>query len=282
MPNLSLDRLTCPAGGPPAEARRIFQTEGAVVLKGVLPTELLQPDPEHLNEAMGLLAEVLARYGITSTAALETGKAVNELMRNRANDIPPGDRYILRGHFPLEVRLDPVLQAIPKYVHTLSVLQKLTGSEELFLHMPPMTRWVLPGNRHAGVPAHQDISYNMHLGPFCVMWVPLTEIDEYCGGMAVYPGTQGIGDVYQGPQVEVSDGWLTPVDTAGYERLVLAPLSLGDIVVIGDEIIHESIANTSERTRISIDYRIFGAHSHSTKHHLDLQTGRLNPPPEAQ
>ena len=51
------------------------------------------------------------------------------------------------------------------------------------------------GNRRA-VPAHQDVTYNKHLGTFCIVWVPLVEIDRSCGGMAVFPRTQGLGELF--------------------------------------------------------------------------------------
>jgi ectoine hydroxylase-related dioxygenase (phytanoyl-CoA dioxygenase family) len=137
---------------------------------------------------------------------------------------------------------------------------------------------VLPGNLKAAVPAHQDISYNKHLGPFCVVWVPLVEIDASCGGMAVYPRTQGRGELFAGDKVAPAGGWIPGIDVAGHARVELYPLAPGDVVVMSNETVHESMPNRSERTRLSVDFRFFGDNSRSSKHYLDLAERRVVAP----
>ena len=137
---------------------------------------------------------------------------------------------------------------------------------------------MLPRNLKAAVPAHQDVTYNKHLGPFCVVWVPLVDIDEACGGMAVYPRTQGRGELFAGETVAPADGWIPGIDVARFERVVLQPLAPGDVVVMGNETVHESMPNKSDRTRLSIDFRFFGDNSHSSKHYLDLAQRRVIAP----
>ena len=52
----------------------------------------------------------------------------------------------------------------------------------------------------------------------------------------------------------------------------------GDIVVMGNETVHASMANLSSRTRLSVDFRFFGEDSRSSKHYLDLAERRVVAP----
>ena len=278
MSATSLDRLTCASSADLSEIDRVFSAEGVVVLKNTLPDHIVRSAREFLNEALSELERLFARSGIPTSSVSETGAAIADLLKTNNGTLEPADRHVLLGHFPLETRLDPILQDIPKHMSTLPQFQHLVGSEELFVHMPPTARFVMPGNLEAAVPPHQDVSYNKHLGPFRVMWVPLTEIDRKCGGMAVYPKSHQQGEVFDGPNVASTDGWLDAVDPDGFERLELVPLSPGDVVIMTERTIHESMANISDRIRLSVDFRVFGAHSHSDKHYLDLQTGDIVAP----
>ena len=96
--------------------------------------------------------------------------------------------------------------------------------------------------------------------------------------MAVYPKTQGLGELYNGSSVAATDGWMPGIETKSFSRVELHPLSVGDIVVMGDELVHESVPNTSERVRLSIDFRFFGDNSTSSKHYLDLQERKVIAP----
>jgi hypothetical protein len=88
----------------------------------------------------------------------------------------------LTGHFPLEVRLSENLWKIPYSESFYSIIKTILRSENVFMHMPPTARFVLPGNVYAGVPPHQDISYNKHMTDFITVWVPLVDIDEEGAG----------------------------------------------------------------------------------------------------
>lgn len=174
------------------------------------------------------------------------------------------------GHFDLNTRLDPRLWAIPRLPALQALLREVLDSGALFLHLPPAARFVLPGNLEAGVPPHQDLSYNRHLSDFVTVWVPLVDIDDACGGVAVYPGSAAPCEIAvpRDPQGH----WLRGVSTQGYEALH-CKLRVGDVLLLSKWIIHSSMPNHSSRTRLSIDYRFFGEQDSSTKHHLDLQSG---------
>jgi Phytanoyl-CoA dioxygenase (PhyH) len=269
-----LDRLL--TGAPaPARAKQIFAAEGVVVLKRVLPPAVCRATHEYLSAALDATAGLFARYGIALDAP-DCGGQVERLLETAR--VPAEDRHVLLGHFPLAVRLGEALWQIPLSLGEQPFLYDLLGAAKLNVHMPPTARFVLPGNLKAAVPAHQDVSYNKHLGPFCVVWVPLVEIDAACGGMAVYPRTQGRGELFAGETVAPTDGWIPGIDVERLERVELHPLAPGDVVVMGNETVHESMPNRSARTRLSIDFRFFGDNSHSSKHYLDLAQRRVIAP----
>lgn len=182
----------------------------------------------------------------------------------------PACRENPSGHFDLDTRLDPRLWTIPRLPALQALLHDILDSESLFMHMPPAARCVLPGNLAAGVPAHQDLSYNRHMSDFITVWVPLVDIDDDCGGVAVYEGSNAPCEIAvpRDPQGH----WLQGVSTRGYEA-VHCKLRGGDVLVLNKWIIHASMPNRATRTRLSIDYRFFGGQDSSSKHYLDLQTG---------
>jgi hypothetical protein len=268
--------LLAAAGDAPARATAIFAAEGVVVLKQVLPPAVCRATRDYLAAALAATAGLFARYGIALDAP-DCGEQVERLLESGAS-VPAEDRHVLLGHFPLPVRLGEALWQVPASLADQPLLYDLLGATKLFVHMPPTARFVLPRNVKAAVPAHQDISYNKHLGPFCVVWVPLVAIDAACGGMAVFPRTQGRGELFAGATVAPADGWIPGIDTATLERVELHPLSPGDVVVMSSETVHESMPNRSARTRLSVDFRFFGDNSHSSKHYLDLAQRRVIAP----
>jgi Phytanoyl-CoA dioxygenase (PhyH) len=272
----SIAQFAVAASEGPARARDVFDQEGIVVLKGALPAAVCRATHDFLATALAKMADLFARYGIDIEAP-DRGRKVAHLLDSPAA-VPPEDRHVLLGHFPLPVRLDAALWQIPLALVEQPFLYELLGAENLFVHMPPTARFVLPGNDKTAVPAHQDVSYNKHLGPFCVVWVPLVDIDRACGGMAVYPRTQGRGELFAGGKVAPVDGWIPGLEVAGLSRVELFPLAPGDVVIMGNETVHESMPNRSGRTRLSVDFRFFGEASRSSKHYLDLAERRVVAP----
>ncbi len=180
------------------------------------------------------------------------------------------------GQFTLGCRLAAELLAIPRALAKDAILHEILGADRLFLHMPPMARAVVPEAPHAAVPLHQDASYNPHLRDFLTLWVPLVPIDDVCGGVAVYPGSHR-AEVITGPAP--ANDWLPAIQPPeGAERVVLAPLRIGDVVILHSRVMHESMRNRSDHVRLSCDYRFFGSEGGSSKHYLDLANDVIHEP----
>ncbi len=281
---VDLKDVSVDASHSPDLAKLVFEREGILVVKNLLPRQVVQPIAEFLRGALQEIDAALRQYGFSLQDA-DAAAHLTALMEASPAELTERHRHMFLGHFPLEVRLAEPLRAIPRFLNTHPLLFRLLAARRLFAHMPPTARYVLPHCSLARVPLHQDISYNRHMGDFCVVWVPLVAIDRACGGMAAYARTQDAPEAIAGQQSVATDGWLPPIEAeriGGGERLVLAPLEPGDVVILGKRTLHESMPNDSDRMRLSCDFRFFGETSHSTKHYLDIATGAVVAPAAAE
>lgn len=243
----------------------IFRETGWVVVPKVIPADCILQMSEFLTrEICSITTNMQARF-------FEDLPTLFERFNQNPMDLDGLDkttRDLVTGHFPLAVRLSEMLWSIPRLPVVQELLRSLLETNDLFMHMPPMARWIHPGNRNAAVPVHQDLSYNPQMDSFVTLWVPLVEIDSVCGGVAVYPGT---GTLPLLPIGEAKGGWFAGCETKGFEahHCLMQP---GDVLALNPYLLHQSMPNQSDHTRISIDFRFFGKDHHSTKHFLDMQS----------
>jgi ectoine hydroxylase-related dioxygenase (phytanoyl-CoA dioxygenase family) len=254
-----------------------FRRDGFQVFESVVPPEVIQEVGSFLaNKISETMAPAKAEVGCRTDG--EFVKVIGEIAagaRGGVGSLSKSTRDALSGHFSLETRLSPVLWTVPYSERFQAMLKALLGSDTIFMHMPPTARYVLPGNIHAGVPPHQDISYNKHMTDFVTIWVPFVDIDDECGGVTMYRGSGHVPE-YKVEQL-ASDFWQKGVPTNGYEALH-CKIRAGDVLALNKVIIHGSTANRSNRIRISTDFRFFGGRDRSTKHFLDLQQRKVIPP----
>ena len=272
----SMDAFTFDAREPAAAIAAAYADHGVVVVKGCIPAATVATVRAYLTEQLDGVRDAFARLGIAGP--LETsGPAVAALLgsgRTLSNE----DKHLLLGHFPLAVRLSETLRTIPSAMKGLGFLQEILHSRELFAHMPINARYILPDQTIAAVPTHQDVSYNVHMKGFCVAWVPFTDIDEECSGMAVYPGSHRLGPLAPLPTAQTAPGWLPKIEAQLGEPVPLLPLAPGDAAVFSDLIVHESMSNRSRRIRLNAEVRFVGDKAHTSKHYFDLQSGQvINP-----
>jgi hypothetical protein len=261
-------------------AKLVFEREGLVVARNVLPAEVIRGVADFLRSSLEEVDRALRQFGFSLHDA-DAAVRLTALMDDPRAGLTERDRHMFLGHFPLEVRLAEPLRAIPRFLNTHPLLFELLSTRRLYAHMPPTARYVLPRCSLARVPLHQDISYNRHMDDFCVVWVPLVPIDMACGGMAAYARTHDARELVLDRQQAAADGWLPPIDEASADpsqRVVLAPLEVGDLVVMTRRTLHESMPNLSDRMRLSCDFRFFGEQSHSTKHYLDIAADKVVAP----
>ncbi|MDX6631215.1 MAG: 1-deoxypentalenic acid 11beta-hydroxylase [Gaiellales bacterium] len=141
-----------------------------------------------------------------------------------------------------------------------SLLRAVLG-EEVFVFRGTNIRYALPRDDLHVTPPHQD---HFFVGPnddFRTVWIPLMEIDESVGGLAVARGSHraGLRDhieqedaesyVFIGrkqkgvPLATVEEEWLT----ADYEP--------GQVLVFHSHAVHRALPNRSHLVRLSLDAR---------------------------
>jgi hypothetical protein len=255
-----------------------FRKHGYQVFRGVLePTVVADTSRWLAQEANNLLERIRRVIDPSETTPIPAAiAAFCETGRHHALDTDL--RNALSGHFPLAVRTAAPLQNLIRSDRLLRLLSQIFPGQSLRAHMPPMARFVLPENGVAAVPPHQDISYNRHLSDFVTVWVPLVPIDDRCGGVAVYHGTRELPEILTDADVQARDIWLKGIGNLDQYPPVHYHMQPGDVLVFEKTVVHASMPNTTDRMRLSLDYRFFGSASSTTKHYLDMDTWSVIPP----
>lgn len=250
-----------------------FHEQGFQVVRGLIPQDLIREVRHFLETRMlASLNVVKAELPFAELSELVHHPVLEDPERFHA--LSPQVRSIVSGHFDLDTRLAAELRLIPRSAPVRELIGQIFPGQGLRMHMPPTARFILPHNRLAGVPAHQDISYNKHMSDFVTMWCALVPTDQQCGGVLIHKGSQHL------PEQPVSldkTFWLEGLPDQGFEK-VFFEMQPGDVLLLNRWIVHESMANRSDRIRFSVDHRFFGTQATSSKHYLELDTGEVIPP----
>lgn len=247
-----------------------YQEFGYQILKNVFPSELIKEIniflEDEKDKTLALLRKTIQfqDYGefIKKTKALyENEQAFQSIDSNT--------KSLLSGHFPLETRLSQRLWTIPQSQSTIQLFQQIFPDHPPRMHLPPVLRYILPGNVFAAVPPHQDVSYNKHVDDFFVLWVPFCKIDDECGGVVVHHGTGHFPELMANSERKF---WLDSLPETGCQK-VHCKMDAGDALLMNKWIVHESMPNTSNRIRLSSDFRFFTGQS--AKHYLDMETWKV-------
>ena len=132
--------------------------------------------------------------------------------------------------------------------------EKLLGAEPFWLPIveyritPPGE--TLPEDPFFG--RHQDGFYNMGMECY-TCWIPLMEIDEVIGGLAVVPGLH-TGDFYH--DRESPPQYRIPPDALPPDNWHRSLYRAGDLVMFDKMTPHSGLPNTSDRFRLSMDVRV--------------------------
>jgi hypothetical protein len=251
-----------------------FRELGYQVITNVIPAELVTGIRQFLSDHVDKMLDRLSKFGVSSNINL-AGSQIAGVLRSTPS-LSDDLKILMTGHFPLDVRLDETLLSIPKNNRVRGLLESIHETNSLRMHMPPMARYIMPGNAEAGVPPHQDVSYNGHMDNFITMWVPLVPVDAKCGGVTAYAG---------GPKRKievvkrVENGvWIEGIPTDSLHAEHCVPMNPGDVLVFDRFLVHGSMPNTSDRIRFSLDYRFFPTSSPSSKHYLDMNTWKVFEP----
>jgi hypothetical protein len=261
-----------------------LDTHGFQIFRELISFEAITSVRQFLEEELAHAIEILAPLGI-SGPDFESGLKAGKLLAGpEAEKIEEHVKSLLAGHFPLSSRLSERLWDLPKDSGLQSLLNFVFNGQPISMHMPPVARFVLPGNFGAAVPPHKDFDYNLHLNDFFTFWIPLVDIDRECGGISFYLKSGNHKLTFESEFREIeseevdvlnSRFWLPALSTNSLNKIVCSPIFPGDVVVFNPEVVHGSELNNSSRTRLSVDMRFFRKNFGSRKHFLDLQEWRI-------
>ena len=214
----------------------VFDQQGYLFFRGVLDTDqVLEVKSDFISE--------LRRQGFVRPGGREsiwTGKDLDEL----------DDDSLYRLDYYNKL-LDT--EATQKFFEGLF-------GEPVFTFRSCTIRYTLPNDDKHGSPPHQDHFYITHTADFRTMWIPLMDIDQTVGGLALAESSHKRGlreheeqDVYS----YVLKGRKqkgVPLESIDEPRLT-THYRPGDIVVFHSHMLHWGLPNRSDRIRLSIDVR---------------------------
>ena len=263
---------------------QVFEASGYILSHQIIAKKTINSIASFLNE--GWIDAVSSVYPDLAELARTDIKALSLALQKRETDLAHADKVVLdahTGHFSLKDRLDPILLALPREQLLQRLLKDIFLSETLFMHMPPMARFILPRNEFARVPPHRDSVYNTHMERFVTVWIPFVPITKECGGIRIFPGSHLCQDLKLGrleSDKTVNPLWAAPLDTSGL-NFIDCHMEIGDALIMHSNLVHQSLANTGSHIRLSMDLRFFAEADGSTKHFLNVQTGTVIAPTES-
>jgi hypothetical protein len=247
-----------------------FRERGYELFRGIIPPLLVTTLHRFLASEVDRILASLSEVGVEPDVTTAARDICALLSSPRAEELDQTTRKLMTGHFSTELRLSEIFWDVPRTPALQEILKAALRSDRLYMHMPPMARYVLPNNLEAGVPAHQDASYNDHMNNFVTVWIPLVDIDDRCGGVTIYEGRK---DGFIPVTKLVQNGvWTEAVPVEGLTPVNCAPMAPGDILMFNPYVVHGSMPNVSNKIRFSMDCRFFGSDAMTSKHCLDMTT----------
>jgi ectoine hydroxylase-related dioxygenase (phytanoyl-CoA dioxygenase family) len=102
---------------------------------------------------------------------------------------------------------------------------------------------------------HQDGPYSAGID-FKTFWIPLMDVDESLGGLAMAPGLHHEGSKLEGLAMSDVESRFIPKESIPDDRWARTDTHPGDVIVFHTFMPHCGLPNTSDRLRLSIDFRV--------------------------
>lgn len=232
------------AAGDPVRLRALLAERGYLLLRGALDADLVRRVRDDL------IAILHDCHILESPEAPPTWSG---------GPPPTEEEYLV--YYERAVRLDsfnrlaesPEVRAVLEAIYDGPVQ---VWTQRLLRIIPPDPEGAAP----LGVGAHQDGSPQLGYltQDFCTAWIPLTDIDERLGGLAVVPGSHRGGVRAQtgaaSSSLKTAKDQVFELPSAD-EEWVTTTYSPGDLVVFASMTLHKGMPNVSDRLRLSCDFR---------------------------
>ena len=232
------------AAGDPAHLSALLAEHGYLLLRGALNRDLVQRVRDDL-------------IAVLHDCNILESPAVPPIWSGG----PPPTEEEYMAYYERAVQLDS-FNRLAESAEVRAVMEAIydgpvqVWEQRLLRIIPPDPDGAAP----LGVGAHQDGSPQLGYltQDFCTAWVPLTDIDDRLGGLAVVPGSHRGGVRAQtgsaSSSLRTAKTQTFEAPSAG-EQWVTTTYRPGDLVVFASMTLHKGQPNTSDRLRLSCDFR---------------------------
>jgi ectoine hydroxylase-related dioxygenase (phytanoyl-CoA dioxygenase family) len=174
-----------------------------------------------------------------------------------------------------EVQKLEAFHAVPHDPTVRSYMTALLG-DSAFPHPLSICRLSFPSNEEWTTPPHQDHPNNQGTEDLYASWIPLSDCPVELGGLSILPGSHRLGMVPM--EFALGPGNRKAKLDDRFEQLdwVGGDLELGDALVFHSLTMHRALPNTTDRMRLSVDYRFQREHETLTEGCLEPHFGRLS------
>ena len=181
--------------------------------------------------------------------------------------------WLAEGSAPLEARPDPVerientdpywggahavqsLECFHQLAHDKRLVETMEAliGEQVLVHPRKIPRIIWPNQDDRITPPHQDFTHVGGTVDFFTCWIPLSDCPARQGGLCVLPGSQ-IGGVRPMEQASGAGATRSLVDSDAHDWATIG-YEAGDVLIFHSMTVHASMANRTDRLRLSMDCR---------------------------
>lgn len=174
-----------------------------------------------------------------------------------------------------EVQRLETFHAVPHHPSVRSLMKTLLG-DSAFPHPLSIARLSFPSNESWATPPHQDHPNNQGTEDLYACWIPLGDCPVELGGLAVLPGSHRLGIAPL--EFALGAGHRQAKLDERFEQLgwLGGDFELGDAIVFHSLTVHRALPNTTDRMRLSVDYRFQREDEPLTAGCLEPHFGRLS------
>ena len=194
------------------------------------------------------------------------------------DDVLAGEFAALEGDDAFAVMYDDLqkLESFHAFAHDagiVNVVRRVVG-EDVLAHPRHIARVIFPSATRYTTPPHQDFVHIQGTPQVYTAWMPLDDTDEVLGGLAILAGSHQQG-VYEVRRALGAGGLGVDTESLGLEW-VGGDMRAGDLLLFHSLCVHRGRDNlSSNRIRLSLDYRYQGASQPLVASSLEPHHGRL-------
>lgn len=246
--------------GHPAALRERMRSDGYLFLRGLV-------DPTRLATLREAILSICNTHGWLDPA------------HPIAAGVPLGPPR-LEGQDAYAIVYDDVQRLEP--LHRLAHLPTITNvmaelvDPPLLVHPLAVSRLMFPRCQEFATPPHQDYPNNQGAVEMYAVWIPLGSCPRQLGGIAVLTGSHHYGVLPA--KASLGAGYRSVIPNAALASLrwVSGDFAPGDVLIFHALTVHRSLANRTDRLRLSVDYRYSSAAQPVSNLVLEPHFGRLD------